>query len=89
MIVDKQVQMHEHEPRPSIKGDGGSQPGVSSRLQPSGVTGKWVFVPYYWGWPPSLTSAPFCSRELGCVNIGVFFCVSVSVCVCETIQDRA
>ena len=85
VIIDKQLQTHKHEPRPSIKGDGGSQPGVSSRLQPSDVAGKWVFTPCYWGWPPSLTSAPFRSRELGCVNeglgVGVYMCFCECLCV--------
>ena len=70
VIVEKQLQTHEYEPRTSIKGDGRSQPGVSSCLQPSDVARKWVFIPYYWCWPPSLTSAPFRSSELGCVNEG-------------------
>ena len=92
MVVDKQVQTHKHEPRPSIKGDGGSQPGVSSRLQPSDVAGKWVSIPYYWGWPPSLTLAPFLSPELGCVNKGLD--VGICTCFCEcsccyTIRDHA
>ena len=78
VIVDKQLQTHEHEPRSSIKDGGGSQPDVSSRPQPSNVAGKWVFIPYYWGWPPSLTSAPFCSSELGCVNEGL----DVGICMC-------
>ena len=42
MIVVKQSQTHNHEPRASIKGDGESQPGVSSCLQPTEIAKKWV-----------------------------------------------
>ena len=80
VIVEEQLQTHKHEPRPLIKGDGGRQPGVSLRLQPRDMAEKWVFIPYYWCWPPSLTSAPFHSRVLGYVNealdVGIFMCFS-------------
>ena len=83
--VNKQLETHKHEPRPSIKGDGGSKPGVSLRLQPSDVVGKWVFILYYWGWLPSLTSAPFRNRELGGVNedldVGIFLCFCECLCL--------
>ena len=42
VIVDKQLQTNIHQPRPSIKGNGGSQPGLSLRLQLSDVVEKWV-----------------------------------------------
>ena len=85
VIVDKQLQTHKHGPRPSIKGDEGSQPGVPSRLHPSDVAGKWVFIPCYWDWPQSVTSVPFHCRELGCVNEGldkgIFICFCKCLCV--------
>ena len=89
VIIGNQLQTHKHKSRPSIKGNGGSQPGVSSRLQPSDVVGMWVFIPYYWGWPPSLTLALFRSRELGCVNEGldVGICLCFCKCLCVTLFE--
>ena len=37
VILDKQLQTQKHGPRPSIKGHGESQPGVSLHLQSNNV----------------------------------------------------